>query len=356
MWCAVVAYLVVMADYVPERRSAVVVESVRIVVVDTADVRTVSREKVTRILSLNTDSPTGLPVDSIDVGAIENALAALPEVKRASVRCDLEGVLTIRVEGRAPMLRVRSDGGYRFWLSDDGYIIPDEGVFGAYVPVVTGSIPFPFGPSASGSYAAIRRADYDDYLGRFTAIEAERGRLSSELADIRGKLRAARSSGPKRFWRDDRKERFAADRLVRIAEHEAEVAKTETALRELASKKASLIEKEKKSHESYIFLTKLANFVGIVERDDFWSAQIVQINVPGDAPGSNGNPYRWREPELELVPRAGDHTVLLGRLDGDEKQKLEKLRLFYLDGLRHEGWDRFGRIDIRYKDQIVCTR
>ena len=136
----------------------------------------------------------------------------------------------------------------------------------------------------------------------------------------------------------------------------------DTEVRSLAARRAALVEKEKKSYQSYLFLTKLANFVRFIERDDFWSAQIVQINVPGGGSGVNPEGYgadragRWKEPELELVPRAGDHIVTLGALDGTEREKLEKLRLFYLDGLRHEGWDKFGRIDIKYKNQIVCTQ
>lgn len=353
MWCAIAAYLVVATGYGRQRRSGITVKEMRIAVVDTAGTRVIGAGKVARTLAEGGFDPVGMPIDSLDTHAIETRLAALPEVKRASVWCDLEGVLVVRVEGRTPLLRVRSTGGYRFWLSDDGYIIPDRGEFASYVPVVTGSVPFPFSPSASGSYEAMRRADYNDYLAQFTAMEDERQRLSSELAGARASLRAERASGPKRFWGDERKKRFAANRLSRIAELEAGVEKLGLSLASLASRKTALAEKEKKSHESYLFLTKLANFVGFIGGDGFWSAQIVQINVTG---GGGQTSDEWREPQLELIPRAGDHTILLGELDGTERQRLENLRLFYAEGLWHEGWNAYGYINIKYKNQIVCTK
>ncbi len=362
MWCAIAAYVVIASGYADRRRVEITVKEMRIAVVDTAEVKVISSEKVARTLAEAGINPVGVSIDSLDVHGIESVVAALPEVRRASAWCDLEGTLTVRVEGRTPIMRVRSSGGYRFWLSDDGYIIPDRGEFGAYVPVVTGSIPFPFGARAAGSYEEMRRANYNDYLGQFTDIEGERVRIAGQLAQARASLRATRASGPKRFWSEGRKKRFDDDKAADIARLNGEIVRLDTEVRSLAARRAALVEKEKKSYQSYLFLTKLANFVRFIERDDFWSAQIVQINVPGGGSGVNPEGYgadragRWKEPELELVPRAGDHIVALGALDGTEGEKLEKLRLFYLDGLRHEGWDKFGRIDIKYKNQIVCTQ
>ena len=362
MWCAVVAYLVLAGGHGRRMRHEIVVQEMRITVVDTAHTRVVTAGKVARTLADAGIEPVGVSIDSLDVHAIESLVAGMPEVRRASAWCDLEGTLTVRVEGRTPIMRVRSAGGYRFWLSDDGYIIPDRGEFGAYVPVVTGSIPFPFGVRAAGSYEEMRRTNYDDYLGQFTDIEGERVRIAGQSALARASLRAVRASGPKRFWSEVRKKRFADDKAADIARLEAEVARLDGALRSVVAKKGTLVEKEKKSYQSYLFLTKLANFVRFIERDDFWSAQIVQIHITDSHAGVNSEGYAagtagvWKEPELELVPRAGDHIVALGALDGSEREKLEKLRLFYLDGLRHEGWDKFGRIDIKYKNQIVCTQ
>ena len=59
--------------------------------------------------------------------------------------------------------------------------------------------------------------------------------------------------------------------------------------------------------------------------------------------------------KVELVPRVGNHIIMLGSFDRFE-QKLEKLRKFYLYGLNEIGWNAYSKIDLQYRDQVVCTR
>lgn len=107
-------------------------------------------------------------------------------------------------------------------------------------------------------------------------------------------------------------------------------------------------EAAKKSNENYLFLYKLINFVGYIEENEFWNAQVVQINV---LPASG----RRTEPEVEIIPRVGDQVVLLGRLDGYER-KLAKLLTFYRKAMPKEGWDKWNYIDLEYDGQVVCSR
>jgi cell division protein FtsQ len=102
-------------------------------------------------------------------------------------------------------------------------------------------------------------------------------------------------------------------------------------------------------------LSKLANFVQFIERNDFWAAQVVQINVTGGS-GNGVSPDKWKEPQVELIPRAGDHVILLGELDGTESERLANLRTFYERAMWQEGWDTYHHINIRYANQIVCTK
>ena len=75
---------------------------------------------------------------------------------------------------------------------------------------------------------------------------------------------------------------------------------------------------------------------------ELWSAQIVQIYVNNQG-------------EYELIPRIGPHIIILGDLE-DYRAKFEKLELFYKDGLNHVGWNQYLKINLKYKDQIVCTK
>lgn len=78
-------------------------------------------------------------------------------------------------------------------------------------------------------------------------------------------------------------------------------------------------------------------------RDDaFWSAMVDQIVV-----NSAG--------EFELIPKVGAQRIMIG--DGtDLAQRFAKLRLFYDKGMPQADWRRYARIDLRFADQIVCTK
>lgn len=86
-------------------------------------------------------------------------------------------------------------------------------------------------------------------------------------------------------------------------------------------------------------LFRLADFV---RKDDFWRAQVQQIRVE-------------RGREFTIIPTVGDHHILLGKLDNMES-KLDKLILFYRKGLNTTGWDQYSQINLKYRNQVICTR
>ena len=79
-----------------------------------------------------------------------------------------------------------------------------------------------------------------------------------------------------------------------------------------------------------------------ISEDKFLKAQIEQIYVK-----SNG--------EYELIPKVGNHIVLLGDAYNYEK-KLDYLKHFYINNLKKEGWRSYNYINLKYKNQIVCTK
>lgn len=76
--------------------------------------------------------------------------------------------------------------------------------------------------------------------------------------------------------------------------------------------------------------------------DEFWKAQCNQI-------------YVTKDEELEIIPRVGDHAILLGTAD-DLDKKLRKLRLFYDEGLTKTGWNEYKSINLKYTNQVVCEK
>ncbi len=79
-----------------------------------------------------------------------------------------------------------------------------------------------------------------------------------------------------------------------------------------------------------------------IENNELWHAQIVQV-------------YVNTSHEYELIPRIGPHVILLGTLT-DYQVKFDKLEVFYKEGLNNVGWNQYIKINLKYKDQIVCSK
>lgn len=106
----------------------------------------------------------------------------------------------------------------------------------------------------------------------------------------------------------------------------------------------------KKHNQSYNYLLKLINFVGMLSSSPFWDAQVVQVEVVGSDSGAS--------PQVELVTRVGGHRILLGSIDDPQlvAQKLDKLEMFYGEVLGRRGWDAYTTVELGNRGQIVCRR
>ncbi len=87
---------------------------------------------------------------------------------------------------------------------------------------------------------------------------------------------------------------------------------------------------------------ELMKFILFIKNNEFWNAQIEQIDV-------------MPTHEIVLIPRVGNHEIELGKLENYES-KLNKLQTFYLEGLNKIGWGDYKTISLKYKDQVVCTK
>jgi cell division protein FtsQ len=89
-------------------------------------------------------------------------------------------------------------------------------------------------------------------------------------------------------------------------------------------------------------LTNLYKLAIYISHDDFLKAQIDQIYVNEIG-------------EFELIPRLGNHVILLGTA-ADLEDKFRKLFVFYRVGLNKIGWNKYSVINIKYKNQVVCSK
>ncbi|MBN1183689.1 MAG: hypothetical protein JXB49_15465 [Bacteroidales bacterium] len=79
-----------------------------------------------------------------------------------------------------------------------------------------------------------------------------------------------------------------------------------------------------------------------IKQNQFWNSQIEQM-------------YLNKKGEYEIIPRVGPHLIILGNAEGF-KEKLDKLWIFYNEGLKNTGWNKYLKINLKYKDQIVCSK
>lgn len=94
--------------------------------------------------------------------------------------------------------------------------------------------------------------------------------------------------------------------------------------------------------DKHFAATDLLEVVRAIDRSEFWKAQVEQIDVARDG-------------EIRLVPRVGDHLLILGTADNVEN-KLERLMNFYEKGLDNIGWNKYRSVSVAYENQVVCKK
>jgi len=89
-------------------------------------------------------------------------------------------------------------------------------------------------------------------------------------------------------------------------------------------------------------LLKLYKLAKYIKSDKFLNATIEQIYV--------NNPC-----EFELIPKTGKHFIEFGDTN-NMKKKFDNLIVFYKDGLKRVGWDKYKKVNLKYLNQVVCSK
>ena len=79
-----------------------------------------------------------------------------------------------------------------------------------------------------------------------------------------------------------------------------------------------------------------------IMENDFMSAQTEQIFVN-------------EEKEFEICPKVGRHIIRMGSAT-DLEEKFSKLILFYRKAMVSSRWEEYRILDLRFRDQVVCSR
>ncbi|MEO0779978.1 MAG: cell division protein FtsQ, partial [Bacteroidota bacterium] len=76
--------------------------------------------------------------------------------------------------------------------------------------------------------------------------------------------------------------------------------------------------------------------------DDFMRVMVEQV-------------YRSETGSYTLIPKLGYQKIVLGPYEAID-EKLERLRVFYREGIPYEGWQKYSTINLTFDGQVVCKR
>jgi cell division protein FtsQ len=79
-----------------------------------------------------------------------------------------------------------------------------------------------------------------------------------------------------------------------------------------------------------------------IKTSTFWTDQVQQIFIND-------------EDEIELSTLVGNQVVSFGNID-NYKEKFRNLEAFYKKAMPIKGWNAYNEINVKYKNQVVCTR
>jgi cell division protein FtsQ len=85
---------------------------------------------------------------------------------------------------------------------------------------------------------------------------------------------------------------------------------------------------------------KLFELINFINEDHFWQMQIAQIDV-----NSKG--------KIVMIPQIGGQKLEFGRAE-DIEQKFKRLEIFFKEIMPTKGWNKYSRVNVEYKDQIIC--
>ncbi|MBN2746202.1 MAG: hypothetical protein JXR34_05700 [Bacteroidales bacterium] len=104
----------------------------------------------------------------------------------------------------------------------------------------------------------------------------------------------------------------------------------------------NLFDTSQNSTNGIDYLRNLYKMAKYLDKDDFLRKEITQINILPDG-------------KINLIPLVGSHIIEMHSFDTMD-HKLRKLGIFYKKAINQGGWGKYSKINIEYKNQIVCTK
>ena len=85
---------------------------------------------------------------------------------------------------------------------------------------------------------------------------------------------------------------------------------------------------------------QLMEMLKIIREDEFWKAQIAQLDIDSKV-------------RVNIFPQVGGQLIEFGKPENLET-KFKKLRIFYKEILPKQGWNTYRRVNVEYEGQIIA--
>lgn len=351
-WVVIVGAMVLLGRHSSQQTSVQTLTGIDVVIKDSARRQMVDVATVRRWLAAAQIKIENVRAADAPLGEIERTILAHGHIRTAEAYLSPDGRVKVEVTQHAPTMRMILDGGYDFYLTEQGEVFRSPDMSAAYVPIVTGRFDVPFTAKHNGATNIQLNAKLAHIDSLIDVVVEARNDLSIERRHIQRQRSKLRSRTVKKgMFESDESFEARRDALKKLKNDSSAIYTYRMRVRQKAIdqkyiEENDLRERQKKLQKNYEDFIKLTNFVKLIEGDDFWRAQIVEIVVSQSQEGALF---------LRLVPRAGNHTIIFGRIE-EVESKLDRLMRFYREGLDKEGWNAFRTIDVRFANQVVCTR
>ncbi len=329
------------------------INSIEIIIADSAmHGNLITTPMVRGWISNNNTKIVGTPIKNLPLSDIENKILKNGFVEQVKLYPTYSGALKVELSQRRPTLRLLVNG-YNEYVTKEGYIFEAPHFASLYVPVITGGYRPPFPNSYRGdidNFYTLQSAKIGEQIAdiereKYPLYEQEKQNIEAQRELRRMFIKKGWFESQEAFDKRVRELRAKKERLRRLYRYRGEV--IAQSVEKISQRQRRLMAKEKKLKKRCEEFTNLINFAHIVENDKFWSSEVVQIIASESQSG------RIR---VSLMVRSGDFEVVFGEVSNAEEveARFDKLLNFYEDALRRVGWSKYQKINVEYKNQVVC--
>jgi cell division protein FtsQ len=136
-----VAYLVISFGFIRKSEEKLNCRDIQIVIKDSTEHRFLHVDELREAMLKQEIKPLGTLFAGINTKEMEQFFKNNPYVKTSEVYKQSDGLLTIELTQRTPMLRVINFDGDSYYIDTEGNILPTRDSYSAHILVATGLIP-----------------------------------------------------------------------------------------------------------------------------------------------------------------------------------------------------------------------